>query len=158
MNQRALVIAVALFVLIVLGMFVFTEIKRSELWQQKNGITEPTTKEALLSQVSAKHYFDAGTSRHTLAGEVELPTPCDVLETNAIVRESFPEQVVVAFNVTREGDACAQVLTPQRFKVSFPASAAASISATFDDEPIRFDLTPAEEGEDPADFELITDE
>lgn len=158
MNQRAIIIAVVLFVLIVVGMFLFAQMKRAELQREAEPIIQPDVEEPVsadVSRIDAKHFFDDETNRHTLAGEVLMPTPCDLLETNAIVLESFPEQVTVSFNVVNNAETCAQVQTPQRFKVSFEASDEASIEATFKGAPVTLNLIPAGDDEDPDDFELF---
>lgn len=104
-------------------------------------------------RIEAKRFFDDGT--HTLVGEVVMPTPCDLLEVDAVVAESFPEQVTVRFSVVNnsEGGVCAQVLTPQRFSVSFDASADARIRATYEGEDVELNLIEAEAHEDPEDLE-----
>lgn len=106
-------------------------------------------------RIETKHFFDDGT--HTLVGEVVMPTPCDLLEVSADVAESDPEQVTVRFEVINnsEGGVCAQVLTPQRFSVSFDASADANIRGTYEGEEAILNIIEAEEGETPEDFELF---
>ena len=106
-----------------------------------------------ITRVDAKHYFIDGT--HTLVGEINFPTPCDLLEADATVMESFPEQVVIDFNVINNAESCAQVVTAQRFKVEAKASAEATFSARFMGRDIELNLIPAAEGEVPEDFEVF---
>src|SRR5690606_21725381 len=82
-----------------------------------------------ITHINAKHFYENGV--HTLVGEIPMPTPCDLLEADALVAESMPEQVTVDFMVVNNADFCAQVITPQRFKVSSSASEAAVFRATF---------------------------
>lgn len=153
MNQRALIIAVVLFCVIVVGMFAYAYTQRStpERNTQLPDMQEEETNAT--ERITAKHFFDGTT--HTVAGEILMPTPCDLLEGEAIVRESHPEQVTVALTVINTSEMCAQVVTAQRFKVDFDASADAEITATLDGEPVILNLIEAEPGEDPDDFEIF---
>ncbi len=116
---------------------------------------EPATEVpyADITRVDAKHFFIDG--QHTLVGEILFPTPCDLLEAEATVMESFPEQVVVDFTVINTADMCAQVVTAQRFKVDFQASEEAVITARFMGRGIELNLIPAAPGETPDEFELF---
>lgn len=104
--------------------------------------------------ITAKHQFKDGT--HTIVGEIDMPTPCHLLDWDAIISESFPEQVTINFKSVYESeDACAQVITTQRFKVVFKASQNAVISATLDGKKIILNLIEALEGENVDDFEVF---
>ncbi|HEX9609006.1 MAG TPA: hypothetical protein VGA06_02240 [Candidatus Paceibacterota bacterium] len=95
--------------------------------------------------ITAQHQYVGGT--HTIAGEIELPTPCYRLTNEVIVRESFPEQVTVAFAAHEEsGTVCAQVITAQRFKVAFDASESALITAMYNGESAVLNLVKVEAG------------
>lgn len=156
MNQRTIVIAVSIFVLIVAGMFTFAFLKKNELVEQPpvaENEPEEEVEYASITRITGKHYFIDGV--HTIAGEIPMPTPCDLLEVEARVMESMPEQVALDFNVINNADFCAQVVTPQRFMVSATASEAATFSATFMGRPVELNLVPAAEGETPEDFELF---
>ena len=156
MNQRTIVIAVALFILIVAGMFTFAFMKKNELVEQEPVVEDEAQEEveyASVTRITGKHYFIDGV--HTIAGEIPMPTPCDLLEVEAMVMESMPEQVALDFTVINNAEFCAQVVTPQRFMVSATASEAATYSATFMGRPVELNLVPAGEGETPEDFELF---
>ena len=84
-----------------------------------------------------------------------MPTPCDLLESSAVVAESFPEQIMIDFSVLNNAEFCSQVITPQRFKVTAPASEKATFSAKFMGRDVELNLIPAEPGEVPDDFELF---
>jgi len=159
MSQKSIILIVTLFVLIVGGMFMYAHLKQTELQQvapmdenQKSVETE-TVPYADITRIDAKHYFVNGT--HTLAGEINFPTPCDLLEAEAIVMESYPEQVVIDFNVINNAEVCAQVVTAQRFKVEAVASSEATFTARFMGRDIELNLIPAAEGEVPEDFEVF---
>ncbi len=157
MQQKTIVISVALFLVIVVGMFMFAYLKKAEVVNPP--VTDEQTdvagevKYASITRVTAKHYFKDGV--HTLAGEIPMPTPCDLLEADATVAESFPEQITVNFDVINNAEFCAQVITPQRFKVSASASEGATFSAMFMGRQVELNLVPAAEGESPDDFELF---
>ncbi len=156
MSQRATIMSIILFALIVAGMFTFAFIKRSEVAENTATSTEqgtPAVAYAEITRITAKHFYIDGV--HTLVGEVDMPTPCDLLESSALVMESMPEQIAVSFNVVNSAEFCAQVVTAQRFKVSASASPAATFTATFMGRPVELNLIPAEPGETPDDFELF---
>lgn len=104
-------------------------------------------------RINAKHQFKNGT--HIIAGEVNQPTPCYILTTDARVAESFPEQVTINFVSTTEAEACIQVVTTERFKVEFQASKDTTIRATWNGRPVELNLIPAGANEDLTNFEIF---
>lgn len=156
MNQKIVIATLALFIVIVIGMFTFAYLKKQEIQQpptQQEEQPEPEVAYASITKIDAKHFFIDGV--HTLAGEIPMPTPCDLLEAEARVMESYPEQIAVDFNVINTAEFCAQVITPQRFKVSATASEAATFSATFMGRAVELNIVPAGPGETPENFELF---
>ncbi len=153
MNKKSIILAVIIFSLIVAGMFIFAYLKKTEISQAPVVVEKETVAYPEIERIDAKHYFIDGV--HTLVGELTMPTPCDLLEVNAVVMESFPEQIKVDFNVINNSQMCAQVLTTQRFKVSATASGEAVFGATFMGRNIELNLIPASAGEVPEDFELF---
>ena len=103
--------------------------------------------------ITAKHQFSEGT--HVVAGEIDVPTPCHLLETDVIIRESFPEQVTIQFEVSTLAEVCTQVITPARFKVEFKVSENARISGTLNGEPVVLNLIEVGSDEDLDEFELF---
>lgn len=157
MDKRTIVLIVIFFGLIIAGMFTFAFLKRTELEVTpapvNQGDIETEVPYADITRIEAKHFFVDGV--HTIVGQVELPTPCDLLTTQSVVRESMPEQVVFDFAVTNTSDMCAQVITAQRFKVSATASEEAVLTATFMGRSVELNLIPAGPGETPEEFELF---
>jgi hypothetical protein len=156
MNQKTIVMCVALFIIIVAGMFGFAYLKKAEVAApvaEENTKGEEEVKYASITRITAKHFFEDGV--HTIAGEIPMPTPCDLLEVDAVVAESFPEQVSLNFNVVNNAEFCAQQITPQRFKVSASASEEATFSANFMGRKVELNLVPPDQGETPDDFELF---
>lgn len=164
MTQKSITLIVILFLLIVAGMFVFAYLQQNEVVEDST-IEEPANPDAdvdadntpdqypSITRVNATHYYIDGT--HTLVGEINMPTPCDLLEAEATVMESMPEQIRIDFSVINNADMCAQVITPQRFKVSVEASPDATFSAVFMGRPVELNLIPAAPGEVPEDFEVF---
>lgn len=156
MTQKQIVGIVVIFVLVIGGMFLFAYLKKNELATNIDSIpTNPstTTDETMMDRIDAKHFFVDGT--HTLAGTIALPTPCDLLNWDVQIAESYPEQVTVDFSVVNTAEVCAQVVTDQRFLVSFDAAEEATINARFMGSPVELNLIPAAPGETPEDFELF---
>lgn len=155
MNQRAIIVAVVLFLAIVGSMFAYARFKSGEMQKAEPAPPTPQKEETQgITHIDAKHFFKDGT--HTVAGEILMPTPCDLLESEAIVRESAPEQVTIALTIINNTDGvCAQMITPQRFKADFTASKDAKIDATVNGKPVTLNLVEAGPGEDPKDFELF---
>jgi len=155
MNQRIVIISISLFVLIIVGMFAFAYLKKAEVAEQTQDEVQMPEEEvayASITRIDAKHFYIDGV--HTLAGEIAMPTPCDLLEANARVAESFPEQITIEFNVINTAEFCAEVVTLQRFKVSATASENATFKATFMGREVELNLVPPAEGETPENFEL----
>ncbi len=129
-----------------------------KFWRSNTPIvnnTENTTPDPSFpaERITAKHQFTNGT--HIVAGEVNLPTPCYILTTDAMIAESYPEQVTLRFVAKTNADTCAQVITTERFKINFTASENASIKATWNGKVIPLNLIPAGVNEDLNDFELF---
>lgn len=158
MPNKTAVLAIVLFAFIVVGMFVYAYLKNQEMKVEQTQ-TPPVTEEEVttpyddITRIDAKHFFID--DMHTLSGEILMPTPCDLIETNVIVAESYPEQVTVEFSVINNADFCAQVMTPQRFKVEAKVSENASFRAMFEGRSVDLNLIPAAEGETPDEFEVF---
>jgi hypothetical protein len=156
MKNNGIIAAIVVFALIIVGMFVFAFLKKTEITEAP--AVAPDTSEtetgayAGITRIDATHFFIDGT--HTLVGELLMPTPCDLLNWDTSIAESMPEQVTVAFSVVNNSDMCIQKVTPQRFSVAFDASERASIRATLNGVPVDINLIPALEGERPEDFEV----
>jgi hypothetical protein len=158
MHNKSITIAVAIFVLLILGMFIFAYLKKSELRDETPVLRDDEEqKEAgpydYIDRIEAKHFYSDGT--HTLVGEVAMPTPCDLLTWDTFIAESFPEQVRIDFTVINNAEVCTQVVTPQRFKVEFDASESAVIRGRLEGRDIELNLIPASEEETPDDFEIF---
>lgn len=157
MGHKGIIAAAIVLILLIGGMFMFAYLERKNIENEQTAPYTPPTDEEVpypdITRIDAKHFFIDGT--HTLAGEILFPTPCDLLNWETMIAESFPEQVTISFTVTNYADTCAQVVTPQRFKVDFDASENASIRARFEGRAIDLNLIPAGPDENPDEFELF---
>lgn len=157
MDKRSNILVVVLFILIVIGMFVFAYLKSNELEAPATVPEVPSTNDDNQSlsfdRITAKHYFIDG--QHTFAGVIDMPTPCDLLTVDVRVAESFPEQIFLDFNVVNNAETCASVITPQRFlSTTVQASEGASVQATFKGKSVELNLIPALPDEKPEEFEV----
>lgn len=157
MEHKHTVATFVVLALIIVGMFVFAHLKRSELVETTVTPTLPQEAEvtpyANITRIDAKHFFIDGT--HTIVGDIALPTPCDLLNWSYRIQESMPETVIIDFDIINNETTCAQVVTAQRFKVSFDASKEAEIRATIEGRSVDLNLIPGGFDESPEDFELF---
>lgn len=153
MNRRAVLLTVALFLLIIAGMFAFAFMHQSEPNTNTNPEEAEDDRYGAITRVDGKHFYIDGV--HTVVGEIPMPTPCDLLQSSARVAESMPEQITLEFSVVNNAEFCAQTITPQRFKVSATASPQATFSATFEGRSIDLNLVEAGPDETPEEFELF---
>lgn len=155
MHNKSIVVAIVIFVLIIIGMFTFAFLKKSEL--KVSPVEQIPVTEAgpydYITRIDAKHFLVDG--EHTLVGEILLPTPCDLLNWDTRVDESQLNTVSVDFTVINTTDSCVQTMTPQRFKVSFAGDQTTNIVSSFERRTVELNLIPAGEGETPDDFELF---
>ncbi len=156
MDKRTIVLAVILFIVLVLGMFIFAYLNQSA---QPETVTTPPKEETAadpylgITRIDAKHFFIDGV--HTFAGEITLPTPCDLLNTSAQVMDSYPETIRLDFTVINQAEFCATLATTQRFLITTTASEEAEVKAFFMDREVLLNLIPPAPGETPDNFELF---
>jgi hypothetical protein len=156
MDTKTISVIIVFFIILIGGMFTFAYLKKAEMIQDQSvSVTtpEPEVAYASITKIEGKHYFIDGV--HTIVGEIPMPTPCDLLEVDALVAESMPEQITLNFNVINNATFCAEKITLQRFKVSATASAGASFKALFMGRDVELNLIPAAPGEVPEDFEVF---
>jgi hypothetical protein len=157
MNKKSIILIVTLFALLIVGMFIYANLKNAELQATETSVPVEKKLEEItysdVTRIDAKHYFVDGT--HTLVGEINFSTPCDLLESEATIAESNPEHVTIEFFVINNTNNCVQMVTSQRFKVELQASPRATFSALFEGRDVDLNLIPAAEEELPDDFELF---
>jgi hypothetical protein len=157
MDKRTIVLFVTLFSLIVLGMFVFAFLSKSEKTTSKESgpeIIETATPGYLdITRITAKHFYLDG--KHTFVGEIEVPTPCDLVDVNGTVDGQAGESVLLNFIIINNSPDCEQRITSQRFLVEVNAPETVTILATFMGRSIELNLVPPTPGETPDSFELF---
>ena len=125
------------------------EVASSTNWV--NAPAQPVISEKTV--ITAKHAYKAG--KHIVAGEVPLPTPCDVLDTTAIASADKKSVIVQITSSVKTGEVCALLMNPPaRFKISFAADKSAKITATFNGQPVTLNLIEAGPNENLDNFEL----
>lgn len=107
--------------------------------------------------IDAMHQYNGEEGTHIVAGEVEVPTACHLLETDVTVDETSGDATVdFTASVEDEDQMCAQVITQQPFSVTFEASEEADIQATYNGESVELNLREVGPDEDLEDFEVYT--
>lgn len=155
--MRNTIITIVVLIIIILGFTLYWQFWGSgqdasnQAAQVINSQTPDQTEKVI---VTGMHQFSNG--RHIIAGEVDLPTPCHLLNHEVIVAESFPEQVTINFSTAiTDAVICAQVITSSRYKIEFDASENAGIKATWNGVPAQLNLIPVGPGEDLNQFDIF---
>jgi type II secretory pathway pseudopilin PulG len=155
-KQTSLIVSIV--IIIALLALVFFSYNRHPTKQTPNTPTATTTTNSGTSTekyITAKHQYTPATNEHIVAGTLESPTICDVLDTSASVNKNTdPVTVTIHFKLTNTSDTCAQAVGEQRFKVSFKAPKNAKIEATLNALPVHLSLVPVPEGEDLSNFQI----
>jgi hypothetical protein len=108
--------------------------------------TEPVDEPRVADRLVAAHEYADGT--HTVAGEIQLPTPCHAVEVEPVFINDDERNVELQFTTSVDEDVmCAQVITPQAFRVSFEAPEDAAISTRIDGQPVVLNLVEVPEGQ-----------
>lgn len=83
-------------------------------------------KEIKNEELKTTVFYEKGKLKYS--GTVVTPETCWDVETEAIIRESFPEQITINLTTKKVGQICGQALTEIPFSGEIQASEAASIS------------------------------
>lgn len=166
MNKQQQVWAIGGFVVIVVLLFGVSyyisqsndELKTGE--SQIGNVDGDVNVDAPRVTITAKHQYKNG--KHIVAGEIEVPTPCHILDWNIrqVERDIIGEGAIdqgfyINFVSSTLAEVCAQVITPARFKVEFEGNDNAFIEATFNGTPIVLNLIEVGSDEDLDEFELF---
>jgi uncharacterized membrane protein YqiK len=159
-NKKPIVLIVVLVVLFVLATL-FVQFFAKDMFGRKQSAQVINSQnqapdESERQIITALHQFSKG--RHTIAGEVNVPTPCHVLNQDVSINSATsPEQINIAFSTTAKDDEslCAQVLTSTRYKIDFVALENAVITATWNGAPAQLNLVPVAAGESLENFDVF---
>lgn len=152
MNTRIAIGGLIALAFVVFGVTLYYSMRETESPRDENEVAEEAG--YVPDVVNALHQFKDGV--HIVAGEVDLPTPCDILESDAAVavREPSEDLATIQFTTLHEGEICAQMLTPVRFKTSFTAGEDAEMKATWNGISVPLNIIEVGPGGDIDDFEL----
>lgn len=155
MNQKAIVLSVLIFFVVVGGMFAFAYFKKKELERTATPVPAKEIVDVVKTpvRINGMHFFVDGT--HTVIGDVVLGSTCDLITVDdTLVAESAPEQVRILLSVVNndtEQSSCIQTPTTRRFKTIFTASKNAIIQATLNGEPALLNLIEGDPKQNPDD-------
>jgi hypothetical protein len=102
--------------------------------------------------VTAKHAYR--NDAHIIAGEIPLPTPCHLLESQATVAPDKKEVFIVLTSSIKNGETCAERVTPARFKLTIKAAKTATFRATLNGQEVTLNLIEAGADDNLDNFEL----
>jgi len=74
MSQKSIILAAVIFALLIVGMFIYANLKQTELNTKETILPSENTEPVLypeITRIDAKHYFIDDV--HTLVGEIKLP-------------------------------------------------------------------------------------
>lgn len=155
MNKRNIIVVVVLAILVI-GLTVYWQFFAGSFGVKQSAqvINSQQTAPEEARIITALHQYSKG--KHTIAGEVELPTPCHVLNQNVTFKSIDPEIINIDFvTTTKDENLCAQVLTSTRYKIDFVASETASVTATWNGAPAVLNLVPVAAGESLDSFDVF---
>ncbi|MEX2514948.1 MAG: hypothetical protein WD335_02340 [Candidatus Paceibacterota bacterium] len=158
MSRKAFIsLGVAVIAIVVGGVFLTTG-DQSGSPADVGGVATSSESGFVPNLITAAHQYNEDEGVHIVAGEAEIPTPCHLLTYDVSIAESLPEQVSINFasEVDDPDKVCAQVISTQRFKVTFEASEDASISATYNGKDVELNLQEVGPGENLEEFEVYT--
>jgi|AntRauTorckE6833_2_1112554.scaffolds.fasta_scaffold00843_13 hypothetical protein len=158
MSRNALIgLGVVVIAIVVGGVFLTTN-NKAQNPSDVGGVSTSTESSFVPNLITAAHQYNSEEGVHIIAGEAEIPTPCHLLTTDVTIAESMPEQVTINFasQVEDPDQVCAQVISTQRFKVTFEASESASIKATYNGQGVELNLQEVGPGENLEEFEVYT--
>ncbi|MCI0566531.1 hypothetical protein L0Y46_05055 [bacterium] len=154
-NTIAIVVLVIVAILVLIFAYIQSVRTAQENAEWNEWINHPAApaNEENIKIITAKHQYKDGV--HTIAGDVELPTPCHILETEARISQDAPsEQVTIVFASKSSDPECDPIIVSERFKVVFKADEDAEILGIFDGENIILNLIEAGPDENLDEFEL----
>ncbi|MEK7505275.1 MAG: hypothetical protein AAB597_00030 [Patescibacteria group bacterium] len=98
-----------------------------------------------VEKISLVHEYRQGV--HFYVGTLDLPTPCHNLFSEALVRETYPEQVTLRIQTSVSSPDCTASTTPRTFKTAFQASKEARVGATINSVPVDLEVREISLGE-----------
>lgn len=124
----------------------------------QNGTTTTNNQDQTERVITAQHQYNASEGVHIVAGTLEVPTPCHLLDWDVELSggENQDQLAKINFEVTKEDEdqMCAQVIEDRRFKATFQAPEDVRIEATYNGNDAQLNLVDVPEGENLEEFEV----
>lgn len=165
MDKKSTLLIGILILIAIVGLIIVSFQKSSIVATQKKGDTASTTtwenqpatesKDLLITPktiVTAKHLYYKG--MHTFAGEVPLPTPCNILEHNITASKDKTQIFITLSSSIKSDEVCAQVITPARFKLTVSANKNAVVVTTLNGQEIILNIIEAGPDDNLDNFDL----
>lgn len=144
LNKTAIGLVAALLV-IAAGLFIYTFVSAPEATEEAVSGEYTAASVPAPQLITAKHRYSEGV--HTIAGSVELPTPCHRVSAEPFFVDGT-STVEVRFVTKREANGtCPSTPTNAPFRVSFEAPEGVTIRATWHGVPVPLNLIPVGAGE-----------
>lgn len=157
-TSKKIIVSIIVLVILIIGLTLYWQFLGPNSAAKKQAaqvINSQQEEQEQKELITALHQFANG--RHTIAGEVNLPTPCHILNQNVTVTSAaIPEHINIDYVTTSKDESlCAQVLTSTRYKIDFIASEQAVITATWNGKPADLNLIPVAAGESLDNFDVF---
>ena len=112
-NKKQILIF-TLIIVIIIFVAVF-----SNVFQSDKKTEDPQKDFSFINLITAEHNFKSGL--HDYTGTIIFPTPCYRMSVDAVVKESFPEDVTIRFTIEEDKttEICAQVITEKNSELFF---------------------------------------
>ncbi|MEO8637632.1 MAG: hypothetical protein ABI430_01890 [Candidatus Taylorbacteria bacterium] len=154
-NNNKKIVAIVLAVLavaLIAGGFYYSY-RANHKTEVFNPALESTRGEETTAQtIDVKHQFKNGI--HTFAGEISLPTPCDLVEAEAQKNATEANKISLVFTSTNTTEVCKQIVSARRWKTSITMSKDATVSGTLNGSPLILNIFEVPEGENLDTFEI----
>ena len=155
-NAAGKKIIITLFVIAALTLigYGFYRSQKADILRTEYGQTPPASQnEEYAEIINVKHQYKDG--KHTYAGELNLPTPCDLLQSDVVKDVTNAKNVEIKFtSVNKTEGACVEVLTARPFKVTFEGPKNITLTTTFNGKKIKFNIFEVPSTENLDTFEI----
>lgn len=148
--KKTIIVIITLAALLFVLLYVSEKIFNKTIVEQLNS---PLQEEAVLPILDIKEEYKNST--YTFAGEIDLPTPCHKIETKVNKISDVMYEIEVNTIEPSPDQGCVQVITPQKYKVSFEGPESVLVYAKIDDRVYELNRFVIPEGENIDTFELF---
>lgn len=147
--KNTIIAIVTLVVVLALCLFSY------ELIFKKPLVESPSSEEQVDltgNTLNVKEQYQNGS--FTIAGDVEVPTPCHTVSANVAPSNSNTYMINIITTPPKDGVACAQMVTTRQFKVTFAAPQNAELKANINGAEYMLNRFEIPAGEDIDDYQL----